>query len=168
MSRPQCPAPTQLRTSFPRHCPGCGRGGALRPLYRQLDSCQPGPQVCQQLLGRQLPGPPLPSGLQRLQVQQAGSPVLHPRDRWAGLPDGLYSQGDRSRGGGLVVSEPGRRTATWGSVDWIDAEPRGLPKACGNEVGEKPHSPLPQACSVGSEGAGALEPSERSPHDLPQ
>lgn len=37
-----------------------------------------------------------------------------------------------------------------------------------SERQSRPHSPLVQVCSIGIEGAGALEPSEWSPHDLPQ
>ncbi|XP_048200092.1 kelch-like protein 30 isoform X1 [Perognathus longimembris pacificus] len=61
--------------------PGRGGDGELRPLHRQLDRAQPRPQVCEQLLGGQLPGPALPGGFQCLQVQRPGPAVLQPRDR---------------------------------------------------------------------------------------
>ncbi|XP_047629879.1 kelch-like protein 30 isoform X2 [Phacochoerus africanus] len=64
-----------------RYHAGRGGGGELRPLHGHLDARQPGPQVRQQLLGGRLRGPPLPGGLQRLQVQRAGSAVLQPRRR---------------------------------------------------------------------------------------
>lgn len=76
-------APAALTPAPRRHHPGRGGGGELRPRHRQLDAAQPGPQVRQQLRGGRLPGPALPGGLQRLQVQRAGPAVLQPCHRWA-------------------------------------------------------------------------------------
>lgn len=84
---PLLPSPDLPPPSPRRHHPGCGGGGELRPLHRQLDAHQPSPQIRQQLLGRRLPGPALPGGLQRLQVQRPGPAVLQPCHRWAGLRD---------------------------------------------------------------------------------
>lgn len=74
-------APAALTPTPRRYHAGRGGGGELRPLHGHLDARQPGPQVRQQLLGGRLRGPPLPGGLQRLQVQRAGSAVLQPRRR---------------------------------------------------------------------------------------
>lgn len=73
--------PAALTPTPRRYHAGRGGGGELRPLHGHLDARQPGPQVRQQLLGGRLRGPPLPGGLQRLQVQRAGSAVLQPRRR---------------------------------------------------------------------------------------